>query len=448
MGTPIDVILKPDPADWRRALERARSDDAAREVRASLGLPTDRPIVMTGHQAEIWHPGILAKFLAAEVVADTTGAAAAWLVVDQDAGEPGLMRYPTRRRAGEREGRLEAAQITCPPSQRVPGETPTGSMPTLGSPEAFPDELAPTIEALAACADASDAAGQVTGALTDLMRTRVGIEPRPWLRATALSRTGLFARWLDRMRSDPAGCVESYNAAAERTPGAGIRPLIARPSADRYELPLWRVRPGEPRTPVYSVMLDDIPIAELAPRAILMTALVRRAACDLFIHGTGGGAYDGVADRWISDWLGETLSPMVVASATCTLDLGVEDVSDDDVARAAWRAHAARHNPGLIGDDEAARRKRAMLEKVESARAAGEDPTPHYRAMHAALAEARDRHGQDLAAIDREVERLRGQRADAEISAVRTWPFTLYPDATLAELREKIRAAFEMARSS
>ena len=37
----------------------------ARAFREQLGLPTDRPIVMSGHQAQIWHPGILSKYLAA-----------------------------------------------------------------------------------------------------------------------------------------------------------------------------------------------------------------------------------------------------------------------------------------------------------------------------------------------------------------------------------------------
>ena len=33
------------------------------ESRAALGLPTDRFVVMTGHQAGIWHAGIAEKFV-------------------------------------------------------------------------------------------------------------------------------------------------------------------------------------------------------------------------------------------------------------------------------------------------------------------------------------------------------------------------------------------------
>ena len=52
-------------------------------------------MVMSGHQAEVWHAGILTKMLALRGVAGAAGARAAWVVVDQDANEPGIIRYPT-----------------------------------------------------------------------------------------------------------------------------------------------------------------------------------------------------------------------------------------------------------------------------------------------------------------------------------------------------------------
>ena len=35
-------------------------------LREQLGLPVHGPVIMTGHQAEFWHPGILAKYLACD----------------------------------------------------------------------------------------------------------------------------------------------------------------------------------------------------------------------------------------------------------------------------------------------------------------------------------------------------------------------------------------------
>ena len=59
-----------------------------REFRRQLGLTTDRPVIMSGHQAELWHAGIAAKALAAPTPPRHDSAAAAWVIVDQDPGAP------------------------------------------------------------------------------------------------------------------------------------------------------------------------------------------------------------------------------------------------------------------------------------------------------------------------------------------------------------------------
>ena len=47
--------------------------------RVGLGLDADRPVIMTGHQAGFWHPGILVKYLGAEILSDRLSAQPAWL---------------------------------------------------------------------------------------------------------------------------------------------------------------------------------------------------------------------------------------------------------------------------------------------------------------------------------------------------------------------------------
>jgi nicotinate-nucleotide adenylyltransferase len=44
-------------------LQRVWRGNAVRQLRAALGLPVDRPVIMTGHQAGIWHAGIAEKFV-------------------------------------------------------------------------------------------------------------------------------------------------------------------------------------------------------------------------------------------------------------------------------------------------------------------------------------------------------------------------------------------------
>ena len=88
------------------------------------------------------------------------------------------------------------------------------------------------------------------------------------------------------------------------------------------ELPLWErtttpERPGPWRT-VTSDRLADLADESIVLRGLPMTGLLRRHACDLFVHGTGGGAseagadaraqtgYDRVTERWFESWLGAT----------------------------------------------------------------------------------------------------------------------------------------------
>src|SRR5690606_18211638 len=88
------VTLRPDPARWRTIITGARVPPATAADRAAVGLPADRPVVLSGHQPTLWHAGILAKLLAACELAAATGAAAGWIVPDADESDPTTARVP------------------------------------------------------------------------------------------------------------------------------------------------------------------------------------------------------------------------------------------------------------------------------------------------------------------------------------------------------------------
>src|SRR5690606_24011692 len=198
-----------------------------------------------------------------------------------------------------------------------------------------------------------------------------GVEAPRLVFASAVGRTDLFGDIVRRMVDDPAACARAYNEAVGARPEAQLRPLELNEQRGRIELPLWRGAPGSPRQAVYASELADGQWGgggaagggaegELAPRALLLTGLMRLAGCELFIHGPGGGVYDQVTEAWLGSWLGrEDLAPSVVASATWLLPLTDEPPpAPGELARAQWERHAARHNPALVGDLAAAERKR------------------------------------------------------------------------------------------
>lgn len=458
------VVLASSGQEWRRLLEQSAAsragDDEVTTFRREIGLPTDRPVVMSGHQAQLWHPGILAKYFAGEALAALVDAASfAWLVVEQDANEPGLIRLPVRRAAGRQSGgralRVETWALDAG-AKSIAADTPAGGRPAIKptSPpalEAGERWAAPHVEAGIAAirsalikhAGAESAAMQFGAAALDLLEPLSPTRP-VLVRSMAIARTSLFARVLDRMRADAAACIRAYNAAVVEYPHERIQPLT------EGELPLWVLEPATAGTlKRRRATVEDLTRspAELAPRALLMTGLLRWAACDLFIHGLGGGGsqgdhagYDRITERWFSAWLGEerTLAPSVVATATVRLNIDHQGPGPEELRRSQWLAHRARHEPRLLNDAAADEQKQVMVREIRALKRSGADPRPLYRRMHALLEQSRQTHAGRLVEFKLAAESAASRLGDAEIAADRTWAFPLYEPEQLVDLRTRI----------
>jgi hypothetical protein len=430
------VLIDERLGSW--APPRGPIDRASAAFRAAIGLPADRPVVMTGHQPVFWHAGILAKYLAAAAIAGRLDAAIAWCVPDMDLVEPGSLRRPVPRSgpggAGNwAEERLELLSwpgdvARVPIGARTPGRVADEAAGPFG-------EIA---NALRAHADAPNAARQVWAAHAELLERRAGLERAvPVVFADDLARTERFRGLVDRMAREADRCVAIYNASVRAFPGSGVRELLHEPERGRVELPLWRVEPGGGRHPVMVSDLAKLSDGALVlPRGLLFSGVLRLWGCDLFIHGTGGAAYDRVTELWLGEWLGAELSPAMTVSATALLELGVPMVTPSDVARASWRAHHARHSPGLLGDDRAEAEKHAIVRAIGEA-ARGER-SRLFGEMHALLGGARSRGAARLERLDREALAMRDAFADRLLAEDRTWPWVLQSDETLGRLRQAI----------
>jgi hypothetical protein len=426
------VLLAPDPAAWPKLLQR--DTPYARATRQAIGLATDKPVVLSGHQGTVWHPGILAKRFALQSYSHAHNADCAWIVVDQDTPDPWKLEYPAR------EGHLLAREVVIA-KQRADDATPlcvrNAVRPSPGAFEPAVDSMhsrwQELIEQLESHADAPNAAAQINRATNALLDDGVRT-----IMASTLHTTPVMERMVQRMRTEPELCARAYNDAV--TQHGGARVLIQRGSD--WELPLWQL--GPLRRPVFASTLESIDPTTLAPRALAMTAMLRLDACDLFIHGTGGGAtgtdqgYDRATEAWIAHWLGEDLAPSVVVSADLRLPLleGMDatPLSDEDLMHAVHRAHTARHNPSLVGDSQKAREKAELVAQI----AASSDPRERgrlYRQMHDQLEEYRAAHANDLAMLGDEADAVRTRLADWQIAKRRDWPWVLYEPEAIAALR-------------
>ncbi len=453
------IVIEPAPLEWARCVRGfTPSWDGWRESRVAAGVARDGRVIMTGHQAQIWHAGILAKYLAVDAAVAQHGGAdawhAAWLVVDQDDNEAETIAYPKRGERGANAPvrgvwRLGAESAAGVPTAERPVVRPTGAASLNAATEEATAGLRAVRDALTKHAGAGhtgegSAAAQIAAALADLMRpVRGGAPDAATVFATRLHATPVFGALLDAMRADPARCTAAYNDAVRVTPKARMRPLS---TADgRIELPLWRIVEG-PRRPVFADELATIPREELAPRALLMTGLCRLALCDLFVHGLGGGVYDTITDAWFAAWMpGERLAPTAVVTADVFADFGAAAAglpTPVEADHAVWLAHKARHDPAAVGDHHAAARKAAILERVDAAKAAGEDPLPHYRALHDLLEDVRAERAAALENLDTAAAELREGAEQSRVIFDRTWPFPLLGEARLGKLREAIRSRF------
>ncbi|MCA9302896.1 MAG: hypothetical protein KC996_02110 [Phycisphaerales bacterium] len=432
-GSTIDsVTIQPGWVDWEAALSHPNTSEEARADRAMLELPTDGPVVMSGHQPIVFHPGIASKLAALMVAAEQTKSGALWVVPDQDAVDPLLVRVPEGRGDSLRERTVRLGPM-------VVSGVASASLPSVQSIEMpLPEHLEPLRERLLAHAGEPTLARQVALATIPLAAEWLGVGTPTIVFASELMRTHGVRGILDAIERDAHAAVDAYNDAVRAHGDAGVRPLLA--EGDRVELPLWRARRGSARVVVFADELGSIPEGELLPRGLVMTGGARRTLGELFIHGTGGWAYDKITERWLQDWLGEANAPIALVSATQRLDL-FDGGDAIDPEEALWRAHHARHDPGLLGDDAAAAEKQLIIERINETKGSGGDPSELFAGLQRLLQAYRSEHADELAEIERRADNAKKHRMAYELAMDRTWPFVNFDRESGLALTERVRSA-------
>ncbi len=460
------VTVVPEGSEWAGVVRGRVVSEGHRRFRTQLGLRADGPVVMAGHQPVVWHPGILAKMIALGAAARAVDGQAAWVVVDQDEVDPWVVRYPVRRADGRLEARVWRMDGTEKGSEghvpgmnvgAVRGDVVGANTPRLTEGERFAASgVEPGIAKIAAHvarhAGAASGAMQVGLATRDLAREWSG--EVAMFGASAIAGTELFAQVVEKMSSDPARAIGTYNEAVRKHAGARIA-LLA-----EGELPLWHVprRMGAARRRATVAMLGATPVGELMPRALLMTGLLRWAGCDLFVHGTGGagsaesegaGGYDAITTEWFREWLGVEIAATAMVTATVRLNIATAEpiITPEAIARARWLAHAARHRPELLADaeGEAVRGPAvATLTRLKHRRDAESRKVKReaFRTLHGTLETVRARHTADLGRLDAAAASAAARREEAEIVADRTWAFGLYEQGQIEELKRVIEDSF------
>ena len=464
----------------RADIVRLASDFTSSYREISQPANSDAPLILSGHQPALYHPGVWFKNFLIDRIAADVGGTAINVIVDNDvapapsivalAGTPDQPR-PTRIAYDE-------------PGPRLPWEMTTiQSIETLRS---FADrtaaELSPFVDNPAVASIWPDVlsaveAGKPLGLAFSEARNRLEANCGLDVLDVPLSRlcqTEWFLRVmlsiLKRARDYRAiynDCVEHYRQVHHiRSTSHPVPNLEA--SDEETEVPFWIWTDDDPqRRPLWvshceeGLRLTDrngwqsepihnatdveqlASLAEqgvyLRPRALATTTVLRLAASDLFVHGIGGAKYDQVTDEIIRRFYGFEPPRYVTATASALLPINRSNVSDSDLKQIDRRLRDAVFNPeraveeGAIHDPEwnlLLKQKLELLNNIPS--------FPEKSSWHQQLQEVNDklrtRIAEPVARLRIERERITQQLHERQLLASREYPVILFPERGLRNL--------------
>ncbi|MFO0960057.1 MAG: hypothetical protein U0800_21915 [Isosphaeraceae bacterium] len=337
-----------------RSMLRRDLADRARAYHARFGLELpDRidpaaPWVVTGHQPELFHPGVWVKNFAVAGLARRVGGVGINLIIDNDIPKSSLVRVPTT--SGESgTGLLEVARV---PIDAEGGEAPYEDLRVVdesifrGFGERARAALGglvadPLIETYwpqaVASAESTDRLGLRLASARHRVESAWGLRNLELPLSEACQSDGFlwFASHLiahlPRFRAVHNQALEAYRRAHQiRSRHHPVPALEA--EGEWLEAPFWAWRSSQPRRRARlarargrsidlriageSAILAELPLAEdreaccaverlrelpaqgvrLRSRALTTTMFARLLVGDLFVHGIGGAKYDELGD--------------------------------------------------------------------------------------------------------------------------------------------------------
>ena len=345
------------------------------------------PLLLAGHQPELFHPGVWAKNFALSGLAAATGATAVNLVIDGDTLKAASLRVPTGSPAEPRVESVpfDAAREEIPYEERRVADA--GLFASFG--ERAKETLRPLVtEPLLESfwpevVRQSRATGTIGAAIA---RARHKLEGAWGLHTLELPQSrmcdtvhfrrfaGHLLRNLPRFTAAHNEELHAYRRRENIRSANHPVPELAQ-EGDWLEAPFWLWTADEPRRrhvfarrvggeveltdrrtttlrlPLADDRHDDFAAAlsdaarrgiRLRSRALLTTMYARVVLGDLFLHGIGGGKYDELTDAIVGRFLGVVPPEFAVVTATRRLPIAAIGANPQgDAAR--HDEHVARH---------------------------------------------------------------------------------------------------------
>jgi hypothetical protein len=445
-----------------------------------------RPLIVSGHQPDLFHPGVWAKNFALHGLARSHHLTPLNFLVDSDTAKTSALRLPAPADAEH-----PWPHIVTVPYDRWSGETPYEEQriqePALF--ESFADRAGRVLrgwnygpilpafwEEVTSQARRTPNPGTCFAAVRRQWERRWGCDNLE-VPFSVLCRTNAFAWFACHLLADLPWFHSLYNACVRQyreehgirsrnhpvpnlaagdgwleTPfwawreGRGRRQrLFARTTGTRLELraglEVWPSLPHPLTNPIgattawYGLQLAGY---KLRSRALTTTLFARLFLAELFVHGIGGGIYDELTDELIRRFYRVEPPAYLILSATRLLPLPLFSQTEDECRRLAREVRDLHWNPQrhLFGPARAARAT-LLSERQSWAERQPQDRTER-RQRYARLRELTEKLRVPLEESERrkreEAERCRRALEANALLRRRDWAFCLYPEAALRSL--------------
>ena len=444
----------------------------------------DAPVFLTGHQPQLFHPGVWLKNFLAGHLAQQHGGVAVHVIIDADLLAAPSIRVPS---GSVKTPRWQTIEFDAS-AERMPAEerslVDNDRFASFG--QRIQDALAPLVDdplvanfwpRVMEQRQTTRNIGQCFARARHALELDWGSATLEVPQSTVCSFDAF--RWLvvhlltdlPRLWQIHNDALTKYRASHRiRTPAQPLPDLRA--DDDWLESPFWiwsadapTRRPLWVRTHGKQLTLSDRASAEhtldttldsagataveqlaelesqgvkIRPRALLNTLYCRLLLSDLFIHGIGGAKYDQLTDEIISGFFG--LEPPVYCVATGTLRLPVERPAVDvnDARALAQELRRMTYHPETFVDQHARNQpdiahwieqKRTWVE-TEQTRDNARERYLAIRSANAALQPVLENHR--TATLRHQIEVSAALRADALLGS-REWSFCLHEEESLRE---------------
>ena len=464
-GTPLPEFRREAVAEIVAAAQRYLRD-AGEPVPDYPG----GPLLLSGHQPELTHVGVLVKTFALNGIARQHNLTPLNLIVDNDTAKTTSMRLAAIGEVEARNGivaplRPEDVHLLSLPYDHFEGEVP------------FEERLIVDSELFRSVVDRALPAMRNWGFApilpefwTEMQRQRrrtpilgeiVSATRRSWERRwgchnleiplSRLCTTQSFQRFARHVVHDLPRFHAIYNECViEYRRRYGIRsrnhpvPELHR-DGDVFEAPFWNVRKGDARRARLLVRAGDVPSGPgLRSRALTTTMFARFCLADGFIHGIGGAKYDEVTDAIVNRWLGIEAPGFIVLTATLRLPLPHFTATPRDFQRALRQARDLVWNPQRHFSAEDAQRPEVRRLTTEKERLIGVEPRGKaerkawFRELSELTEQIRPWVSNQMETTKGELARLERETGANELLLRRDFPWCLFPENVLREFCRRL----------